>query len=789
MLWRFFQQALASPHLNVDTAFREMLHLSRSWPGCRPVAEMPEAPASLFVDEPIEVAAAAAVLAPRDGVSLRQKRLADIKRGQTLKEVAGKNCKSSLAQYKRSIKMVGAACANTHALTTSYPLLGLPLYLRRPHAHHQEYGRLIWHILREAERAGWTSSVLDRQEVLEYRRLIRFLCNKPTPKTPKDTKTKALMLTDFHLEDHLVELRQNDRVMALPAASAASCALQEARIAHVQPDPVSGARTYTLAFANGHRRQGVSRRHIHTLGLQTGDVVLAKPQRDRAWTNARIEVVHRHADTGTCTYDIVFPSGGSSSPLRLHSVSIKHLRTPIPIHNIEFRSPTDGLGVGAAVLAQRVHGGGWEIACVQVVHADSTGTVQMYDVEFESDKSTRYGVSARGLRVQTHTVSVEHRTPHGSRIPISGSGSSTALPRKLRPLMDSHAVASYRAGGVSTVLLMCTYLKPGGDGIGVKMACGGVWDKEEAVVVAPQHLIPDGVTERTIIICYRDPSSEDHLRACVAEILDQDRSLDMLLLQAPAGTALGAALPLRESPVKAGENVWVMGWANIPGQSNGASLQRMPASVVSIDPETSELRLYMSAFEGLSGATVSDEAGYKVGQVLFKSDVPGYCFAANFTEGTWRDCLLRATRQHLHKRGFHELSTDAAVAAPHACTTLPSWLGLEPVPVGIRRRLPDGQGFLGDAIHRNFFDAGGTRLALVGAAGTGKSTALANYLHSHRSQYASVVFVNAENAIVLADSFQRVALGLGLDWASVLKRHGEAHVAASAILDQVREGP
>ena len=133
------------------------------------------------------------------------------------------------------------------------------------------------------------------------------------------------------------------------------------------------------------------------------------------------------------------------------------------------------------------------------------------------------------------------------------------------------------------------------------------------------------------------------------------------------------------------------------------------------------------------------------------------------------------------------LQHGTAVAAPDTCTTLPSWLGLEPVPVGIRRKLPDGQGFLGDAIHRNFFDAGGTRLALVGAAGTGKSTALANYLHNHRSQYASVVFVNAENAIVLADSFQRVALGLGLEWASVLQRNNDtAHAAALDILQQVR---
>ena len=122
---------------------------------------------------------------------------------------------------------------------------------------------------------------------------------------------------------------------------------------------------------------------------------------------------------------------------------------------------------------------------------------------------------------------------------------------------------------------------------------------------------------------------------------------------------------------------------------------------------------------------------------------------------------------------------------PQSCKTLPSWLGIEPVQTGIRRRLRHDGGFLGDEIHRNFVEAGGARLAVVGAAGTGKSTALANYVHSHRAQYTTVAFINAENDIVLTKSFQRVALGLGLDWATLLTQHGRAHTVARAILDQV----
>lgn len=125
---------------------------------------------------------------------------------------------------------------------------------------------------------------------------------------------------------------------------------------------------------------------------------------------------------------------------------------------------------------------------------------------------------------------------------------------------------------------------------------------------------------------------------------------------------------------------------------------------------------------------------------------------------------------------------------PAPQTALQRWLGLDPVPVGVRRRLSDGRRFLGDEIHRHFFETGGSALALVGEAGTGKSTALANYIHRHRAEYGSVVFINAENDIVLRRSFQRVAFGVGLKWASVLKRHaGKAHEAALEILREVSQ--
>ena len=136
------------------------------------------------------------------------------------------------------------------------------------------------------------------------------------------------------------------------------------------------------------------------------------------------------------------------------------------------------------------------------------------------------------------------------------------------------------------------------------------------------------------------------------------------------------------------------------------------------------------------------------------------------------------------KHSFACTRTNVVQTAPQP--ELRRWLGLDPMPVGVRRRLSDGRRFLGDEIHRHFFETGGSALALVGEAGTGKSTALANYIHSYRAEYVSVVFINAESAIVLRRCFQRVAMGVGLKWGSVLKRHGgKAHEAALEILREV----
>ena len=139
-LWKFFRQALASPHVKVDTVFREMLNLSRSFPGCRPFANEPKPqlsaddPSSFFAKQPTSGAkkptsgaAVASVLAPSNGkdVCSPQDRVDAVKRGSTLEEVAmsrarrrhgssprpasrtnSKRGRTSLAGDKRNIKMV-----------------------------------------------------------------------------------------------------------------------------------------------------------------------------------------------------------------------------------------------------------------------------------------------------------------------------------------------------------------------------------------------------------------------------------------------------------------------------------------------------------------------------------------------------------------------------------------------------------------------------------------------------------------------------------------------------------
>ena len=125
MLWSFFQRALSNPSVNVDTAFREMLNLSCSWPGCRPFANEP-APTTFLASSSTSVAAAASAVAsslPGDEHS----RLAQVKRGSKLDEVAvvraikskkssraashagntRRRVRSSVEADKRNIKMVG----------------------------------------------------------------------------------------------------------------------------------------------------------------------------------------------------------------------------------------------------------------------------------------------------------------------------------------------------------------------------------------------------------------------------------------------------------------------------------------------------------------------------------------------------------------------------------------------------------------------------------------------------------------------------------------------------------
>ena len=142
---------------------------------------------------------------------------------------------------------------------------------------HQEYGRLIWHILEEA---GCKSGVLDKEEVIQYGRLIRCL----------QVGKRSPTLNSFKLQHHIVELQLGDRVMALPATSASSM-MQQADITHVHQDAATGVRTYTLLFPNGCTREGVCRHDICTLGLCRGDKApCQKSQRGDAEATAQEEI-------------------------------------------------------------------------------------------------------------------------------------------------------------------------------------------------------------------------------------------------------------------------------------------------------------------------------------------------------------------------------------------------------------------------------------------------------------------------------------------------------------------
>ena len=106
MLGSFLQRALSNPSVNVDTAFREMLNLSCSWPGCRPFANEP-APTTFLASSSTSVAAAASAVAsslPADEHS----RLGQVKRGSKLDEVA----------VVRAIKSKKSSRAASHAGNT-----------------------------------------------------------------------------------------------------------------------------------------------------------------------------------------------------------------------------------------------------------------------------------------------------------------------------------------------------------------------------------------------------------------------------------------------------------------------------------------------------------------------------------------------------------------------------------------------------------------------------------------------------------------------------------------------
>ena len=129
--------------MNVDKTFREMLHLGLSWSDCRPFAEKlaPLGPA----------AASASTSSALGDPSGSQERLARVKRGLTLAEVAtmrtirlkssarpatyanNKRKRSSLAEDKKNIKMVGGnvydfMLARTVALTSTILVIYGPIH-------------------------------------------------------------------------------------------------------------------------------------------------------------------------------------------------------------------------------------------------------------------------------------------------------------------------------------------------------------------------------------------------------------------------------------------------------------------------------------------------------------------------------------------------------------------------------------------------------------------------------------------------------------------------------------
>ena len=306
--------------------------------------------------------------------------------------------------------------------------------------------------------------------------------------------------------------------------------------------------------------------------------------------------------------------------------------------------------------------GEWEAGTVTGIHDHNDGS-RTYDVRADSGDHERRHVPRQQLRMNDGT----------GREPIAATAvSSSAIPMRACPLDSANASASKRAAGSAAVLLFCIYLHPDRRGIRVSVACGSVWDKDSATVTGPRHLVPLQVTEFKIFICSRISADKTTLQVHSAKILapevlpqKNDDDIDLLLLQAVGRPRFPGALPLRPPELRRvnvkDENVWVLGWAKIPGQDGEATLQKLSAQIVSVGA-SSELRLNMPSFKGLSGAIVYDEAGYKIGQVLDKSG--GFAFAANFTacRNKWRKFLEVATWTHLDK-SIDSLNTDAPVPA------------------------------------------------------------------------------------------------------------------------------
>ena len=121
------------------------------------------------------------------------------------------------------------------------------------------------------------------------------------------------------------------------------------------------------------------------------------------------------------------------------------------------------------------------------------------------------------------------------------------------------------------------------------------------------------------------------------------------------------------------------------------------------------------------------------------------------------------------------------------------YLTREPIQTGVSRFMQNGTA-LNKEIHMTFHDSNNKhgRVALVGLAGSGKSTALANYLAKYEREYAAVVLIDAGNNEKLIDSFKNVAGKLKesgkltQSWNELLAVHETPSKVAKYLLDHIR---